>query len=57
MMRFCCVCKKVFGEKEPLEDRLFTDGYCNSCFANELEKIKNYHEGGVVQSERRLVTE
>lgn len=36
MIRVCCVCKTVYGEKEPLEDKSETHGYCDPC----LEKWK-----------------
>lgn len=32
MIRRCCACKKVFGEKEPFEDKSETHGYCDPCF-------------------------
>lgn len=35
MIRRCCQCKKILGEKEPLEDKSFTDTYCKEC-ANEV---------------------
>ena len=42
MIRVCCselhVGKKVFGEKEPFEDKSETHGFCNPCFRLELEK-------------------
>jgi len=28
MIRVCCVCKLVLGEKEPLEDKSETHTYC-----------------------------
>ena len=33
MIRVCCKCKKVFGEKEPYEDKSETHGFCDPCFA------------------------
>lgn len=32
MIRVCMVCKKVFGEKEPLDDKSPTHGICDPCF-------------------------
>jgi hypothetical protein len=47
MIRVCCECKKVFGEKEPLEDRSETHGICEKCspkvtkrFKKELKKYR-----------------
>ena len=42
MIRICCDCKKVLGEKEPLEDERITHGYCPECLEHtmkELEKV------------------
>ena len=33
MIRVCCKCKRVFGEKEPYEDKSETHGFCDPCFA------------------------
>jgi hypothetical protein len=42
MIRICCsnhhVGDRVFGEKEPLDDKNETHGYCDPCF--ELEEIE-----------------
>ena len=44
MIRVCCsefhVGDRIFGEKEPLENKNETHGYCESCFAKEIEKVK-----------------
>jgi len=42
----CCVCKKIYGEKEPYENKSITHGYCNECFVLALAKIKNTLKGG-----------
>ncbi len=34
------VCAKVFGEKEPFNDRSLTHGICESCF----EEVRLKHE-------------
>lgn len=39
MIIICCVCKRVVGEKEPLEDKQETHGYCEPCFESEKKKI------------------
>ena len=31
MIRRCCVCKRILGEVEPLEDKGITDTYCYPC--------------------------
>jgi len=28
----CCVCQKVIGEKEPLDDKTETHTYCRPCY-------------------------
>lgn len=33
LVRVCSVCKKVMGEKEPLDDKRETHGYCDACLA------------------------
>ena len=38
MIRICCVCKKIVGEKEPLEDKSETHTVCKDCFQKEIEK-------------------
>jgi hypothetical protein len=40
MIRKCYVCKKVFGTKEPLEDKRITHGLCDHCFIKEKQKIE-----------------
>ncbi len=52
MYRRCCshyhVGNKIMGEKFPLEDKSFTDGYCKPCAEKEIEKIERelekYHQ-------------
>ena len=39
MIQVCYVCKQVYGEKEPLEDRQETHGVCPACWPGELERI------------------
>ncbi len=34
------ICNKVFGEKEPFEDKSETHGLCDICFPKEMEKLK-----------------
>ncbi len=40
MIRACCVCKKEFGEKEPLEDKSVSHGICPTCYPEEMKKIE-----------------
>jgi hypothetical protein len=44
MIRICTsaehVGDRVFGEKEPFEDRSETHGYCPKCFPLEMAKIE-----------------
>jgi hypothetical protein len=62
MVRVCCsshhVGDRVFGEKEPIEDRLETHGYCDDCFRLELadleEGLKN-ERGGTVVLDARVI--
>lgn len=32
MIRVCIRCKKVMGEKEPLDDKSLTHGMCDECY-------------------------
>lgn len=38
MKRQCCVCGVFMGEKEPLENKEITHGYCNNCLTEFLRK-------------------
>ena len=44
MIRVCCsdhhVGDRIFGEKEPLEDKSETHGYCDECFEFETVEIQ-----------------
>lgn len=40
MILICAWCKKVLGEKEPIEDKTATHGICKNC-ADKLKK--KYH--------------
>jgi len=44
MIQLCYVCKKVYGEKEPLEDPRETSGICPQCLPGELEKLRKWME-------------
>jgi len=44
MIRICCRCKKVMGEKAPFEDKTETHGYCDPCLAIVLEEMKKLRE-------------
>jgi hypothetical protein len=39
MIRVCYRCKKVMGEKEPLDDKSETHGLCDPCLEKELADI------------------
>jgi len=39
MIRVCCACQKIMGEKEPLEDKSTTHGLCDKCFNEALRRI------------------
>lgn len=41
MIKICCNCKKYLGEKEPLENKSITHGYCPECLAVAMDEIKN----------------
>jgi len=41
MIQICSVCKIVYGEKEPYEDKRLTHGYCPDCFKVVMAEIKN----------------
>ncbi len=40
MIRVCCKCEKIIGEKEPLDDPSETHGYCEECLQNEFIEIE-----------------
>ena len=40
MIRECCVCGRVYGVKEPLQDPTRTSGYCAYCYALEIERLQ-----------------
>ena len=44
MIRQCCICWIIFGEKEPLEDKSITHGYCPKCFKVEMGKLDKLQE-------------
>lgn len=41
MIRVCSYCDKVFGEKEPLENRQETHGICLLCFPKVMKELEN----------------
>lgn len=40
MLRKCCVCNLIYGEKEPYDDLSFTSGYCPKCYPVEIERLE-----------------
>ena len=40
LIRECVKCGRVYGEKEPYEDRSITSGYCPRCFKEEMEELE-----------------
>lgn len=47
MRQICCVCKILYGNKEPLDDDSETHGFCPECFKLEMKKIEAYRENGI----------
>ena len=49
MIRVCCSSyhagDRVFGEKEPIEDRSETHGYCPACCEKELAAYEGVTDG------------
>jgi len=41
MIRQCYLCGKVYGEKEPLQNKDTTSGICPDCWPVELIKLYN----------------
>lgn len=41
MIRQCCQCGKIYGEKPPFEDRSITSGFCEKCFREKMEEIRD----------------
>ena len=40
MIRICCRCKIVMGEKEPLDDKSETHGLCDECLLLTMHEIE-----------------
>jgi hypothetical protein len=49
MIRICSWCKKVIGEKEPLDDKSITHSICPECIKKEVPEVyeKIINKGGV----------
>ena len=41
MIQVFSVCKTIYGEKEPLDDKRLTHGYCPECFEIAMAEIEN----------------
>jgi len=52
MIRQCCKCKKILGEKEPLEDKSITSGYCDQCLDEVMRETRAYHKERKIKRER-----
>ena len=44
MRQICCICKILYGIKEPLDDDSETHGICPECLPGELKKIEKEME-------------
>jgi hypothetical protein len=44
MIRICCKCKKILGEKAPFEDKRETHTYCDECFLSVKKQLLNLEE-------------
>ena len=48
MIRRCCICRNIYGEKAPFSEPSETTGVCDACYLPYLEEIekqlKEYHE-------------
>ena len=40
IFRTCCICRIVYGEVEPLEDKSATHGYCPKHLLEAWEKLE-----------------
>lgn len=40
MIQSCYICKKVYGDKEPLESKEITHGVCPSCWPEEFARLQ-----------------
>lgn len=54
MRRVCCICKTVFGWKEPFDRDEETHGFCPECFEIEMKKIEALREKEMVFDIRDL---
>jgi len=51
LIRICCACGKIMGEKEPYEDKSYTHGLCDECLRKELEKIEIMRKEGKIKND------
>jgi len=56
VIRVCMVCKKVFGEKEPLDDKSPTHGICGPCF-KEFRVESEEHNKAITSQAREALKE
>jgi hypothetical protein len=54
MKRICYICRKHFGDKEPLNDTSETHGLCSACFRDQIRKIKSYQKKEITHQGREL---
>ena len=40
MIRRCCICRNIYGEKAPFSEPGETTGICDVCYLPYLEKIR-----------------
>jgi hypothetical protein len=45
VIRICCRCKKVLGEKAPFEDKRETHTYCDQCLKIMVTQMKKMGMG------------
>lgn len=50
----CCKCKKILGEKKPLEDRSRTHTYCDECYKDVLSDIEKLRNQKVLYEENKM---
>jgi len=46
MIRVCVECGRVYGEKDPLEDRSYTHGLCRGCLKRAIRVLRARRDYG-----------
>jgi hypothetical protein len=53
MIRICCCCREILGEKEPLKDKSETETYCDTCL--QIAKDNKFDREATLEAVRRKI--